>query len=143
EHHDLRAGLVFNRDVTGRRVERVARGELLITIGVSEHHAPGDDVAPMRALTSIVRQTLHERGAVYVLSELGEADPVTVHHFVAVDDGAVVTATGSAVLGHLRHRRASLGRACSLGRYADDSRSSRTARARIAGRWQRTSTPVT
>jgi hypothetical protein len=60
ERHELGAGLVRHRDVTGRRKEGVACLEDLITVGIPSGHLALDDVTTMRAMAAVVRKPFQE-----------------------------------------------------------------------------------
>ena len=59
--HHLGAGLVLDRGVAGRGVERVTGPEDLLAVGVPERSLAADHVAPVRALAAVVGETLQQR----------------------------------------------------------------------------------
>src|SRR3954454_24040785 len=82
ELHDVRARL-DHRNMTRRRVVGVARLVHLVVVCVAEGHATALDVAPVRALATVVREPAEDRRRVHVLPERLEADGVAAQLPVA------------------------------------------------------------
>ena len=103
EQHELGARLVFDRDVTGRRVERVSGFEHFFAIGVTKRHRSADDVAPVRTLATIIREALEKRARIDVLMERREVHGIVLEHPGTVGHRAKLAAARRAFPRNPRH----------------------------------------